>query len=107
MLFWPRTTVVRVLHQPAGVVYGGGERVAVLKHVRAPVVALDLLVGADHYDLVLGGDPQGAYGHYVRLDASGMDPSQLTIEWKPEGVWLSYPTGHRLFVPAKSFSFGR
>ncbi|WP_416901806.1 hypothetical protein [Micromonospora echinospora] len=112
VLWWPRTTVVRVVDQPSEVVYADGSRhFAVLTHVRAPIAAIRLLGEAssavDHYAVVLGRDPGGSYGHRVRLDATGMDPADLTVEWTSDGVWLSYPSGHRVFVPATRFTGGR
>jgi hypothetical protein len=103
----PRTTVVRTSSQPAGVVYPTDRttHVAVLRHVRSPMAAVGL--GADHYEVVLGRDPSGGYGHRVRVEATGADASQFTVEWTTEGAWLAYPTGHRLFVPARSFLHGR
>ncbi len=110
-LWWPRTTVVQVFQQPAGLTYAdGSSHIAVLKRVRAPVAALGLsaaVPAADHYQIVLSRDPGGHYGHRVRLDATGVDPNGLTVEWTTDGAWLTYPSGHRLFVPAKSFIGGR
>ncbi|XTZ15178.1 hypothetical protein ACQSSU_27670 [Micromonospora echinospora] len=112
VLWWPRTTVVRVVDQPSEVVYADGSaHFAVLTHVRAPIAAIRLSQDAssavNHYAVVLGRDPGGSYGHRVRLDATGMDPTELTVEWTADGVWLSYPSGHRVFVPATHFTGGR
>jgi hypothetical protein len=111
-LWWPRTTVVSVSTQPAAVTYSDDSvHVAVVKHVRAPIAALRLsdddASDLSHYTVVLGRDPSGGYGHHVRLDASGADPSGLTVEWTADGAWLTYRSGHRLFVPAASFTGGR
>ncbi|RKR87014.1 hypothetical protein BDK92_1286 [Micromonospora pisi] len=113
LLCWPRRTVVEVINQPPEVRYADGDNshVAVLVHVRAPIAALQLSAGGtsslDHYEVVLGSDPSGGYGHLVRVDATGMDPGRLTVVWTVEGAWLNYQHGHRLFVPAKSFVGGR
>ncbi|MFB9322050.1 hypothetical protein [Cryptosporangium minutisporangium] len=112
-LWWPRSTVVAVYRQPAGVVYADNVRhVAVLRHVRAPIAALQSSGAAasreNHYVLVLGSDPSGGYGHPVRLDAgTGTDAERLTVEWSPAGATVTYGSGHRLFVPAASFTGGR
>ncbi|MFB9544785.1 hypothetical protein [Micromonospora sagamiensis] len=112
LLWWPRTTVVRVVDQPSGIGYADGSaHFAVLTHVRAPIAAIRLSEGGssavDHHAVVLGRDRSGGYGHRVRFDATGMDPADLTVEWTAEGVWLSYGSGHRVFVPANQFTGGR
>ena len=111
-LWWPRTTVIRVISQPPGVVYADDStHVAVLKRVRAPMAALPLpnldTSALDHYEVVMGRDPSGGYGHHVRIEATGADPADLTVEWTADGAWLVYQSGHRLFVPAKYFTGGR
>ena len=111
--FWPRTTVVEVFRQPADVTYRDGrQHVAVLRHVRAPIAALrlsrDSAVDADHYDLVLGSDPGGNYGHHVRLDAgTGDGVDGLAVRWTETGATLTYGSGHVLTVPARLFVGGR
>lgn len=111
-LLWPRTTVVKVFEQPPAVAYADGSpHVAVLRHIHAPIAAVRLSGDGfsvqNHYEVVLGRDPGGDYGHRVRLDATGMDPAELTVEWAPDGAWLDYRSGHRVFVPASSFIGGR
>lgn len=112
VLWWPRTTVVRVEQQPPAVVYpDGGRHVAVLRHVRAPITALRSTGSGpspvDHYEVVLGRDPSGDHGHRIRFDATGMDPDDLTVEWTADGATLAYRSGHRIFVPATFFTGGR
>lgn len=112
ILWWPRTTVVKSFSQPPSVVYSDDSlHTVVLRHVRAPIAALrlsdDSASGLDHYEVSLGRDPSGGYGHHVRLDATDMDPTRLAVEWTTEGVSLNFESGHRLFVPAVSFVGGR
>jgi hypothetical protein len=112
VLCWPRTTVLKVLSQPPGVQYADDStHVAVLKHVRAPIAALQFLnvdtSAVDRYEVVMGRDPGGGYGHRIRIEAAGADPADLTVEWTTDGAWLVYRSGHRLFVPAKYFIGGR
>ena len=71
------------------------------------LLAGDGFSAQNHYEVVLGRDPGGDYGHRVRLDATGMDPAELTVEWTPDGAWLDYRSGHRAFVPASFFIGGR
>jgi hypothetical protein len=112
ILWWPRTTVVKTFSQPPGVVYSDDSlHTVVLQHVHAPIAVLrlsdDSTSGLDHYEVYLGRDPSGGYGHHVRLDATDMDPTRLTVEWATEGVSLNFGSGHRVFVPATSFVGGR
>jgi hypothetical protein len=111
-LYWPRTTAVKTFTQPAGVVYADGSvHTAVLRHVRAPISALqpwtDGSSDHDHYEVCLGRDPGGGYGHFVRLGATDLDPARLTVEWSADGAWLTFTSGHRVLVPAASFIGGR
>ena len=109
--WWPQTDVVEVFRGDAN--YGGGQQqVAVLRHVRAPISALrmspDTTSEVDHYELVLGSDPSGGYGHHVRLDvgtADGVD--DLTVQWAESGATIRYGSGHVLSVPAQLFVGGR
>lgn len=102
VLSWPRTNVVEVFTQPSTITYqqDAGAHVAVLRHVHA-------FVGVDHYDVVLGRDRGGSYGHLVRLDMTGVDPTALTVEWTTEGAWLVLRSGHRVLVPADKIVGGR
>ncbi|GAA0251286.1 hypothetical protein [Cryptosporangium japonicum] len=109
--WWPRTDVVTTFRADA--TYGDGRQyVAVVRHVHAPITALrlsgDSSSATDHYEIVLGSDPSGNYGHYVRLDAGtaeGIDG--LTITWAEPGASIRYPSGHALYVPARLFTGGR
>ncbi len=111
-LWWPRATVLKVISQPPGVGYADDStHVAVLKRVRAPIAVPQLpnvdASALDHYEVVMGRDPSGGYGHHIRIEATGADPADLTVEWTADGAWLVYRSGHRLFVPAKYFIGGR
>jgi hypothetical protein len=111
-LCWPRTSDVKAFTQPAPDLYKDGSiHTAVLKHVRAPISALrpwaDGDSDLDHYEVYLGRDPSGGYGHHVRLGATDLDPTRLTVEWTSDGAWLDFASGHRVFVPAASFVGGR
>ncbi len=47
-----------------------------------------------------------AYFHRVTFDALGSrEPS--SVVWSQEGISLSYPKGHKLFIPKGSFIGGR
>ena len=99
VLTWPRTTTVKTM--TATERYGeDGGHVAVLKHVHAPL-------GIDHWVVVMGRDPGGGYGHRVRLEATGVDPSSVAVEWTQDDATLVYGTGHRVTVPARFFTGGR
>jgi hypothetical protein len=62
------------------------------------------------------GAGNGSYGHYMRYSfhpsgddyrALGRHLHKCTVTWAPEGVTLSEPDGHRLFIPAASYLGGR
>jgi hypothetical protein len=98
-LTWPRTTTVKTM--TATVDYAdGGEHLAIVQHVEAPV-------GVDHFEVVLGRDPSGTYGHRVRLEATGLDPESVSIRWAKDNAILTYASGHQLTVPARAFTGGR
>ncbi|WP_051570845.1 hypothetical protein [Cryptosporangium arvum] len=109
--WWPQTDVVKVFRADA--TYGDGrQHVAVVRHVHAPISALRLSgdrdTAADHYEIVLGSDPGGDYGHHVRFDAGtaeGVDGA--TITWSGDGASIRYPSGHSVDVPARMFTGGR
>jgi hypothetical protein len=109
--WWPQTDVVEVFRGDAN--YGDGQQqVAVLRHVRAPISALRLSTGStsevDHYEIVLGSDPRGDYGHHVRLDVGTTDGAEgITVQWTESGVTIRYGSGHVLSVPAHLFVGGR
>ncbi|MDI6104748.1 hypothetical protein QLQ12_39775 [Actinoplanes sp. NEAU-A12] len=99
VLTWPRVTTVKTM--TATEHYGeDGGHVAVLKHVHAPL-------GTDHWEIVMGRDPSGGYGHGVRLDATGVDASSVVVEWGKDDATIVYGSGHRLTVPARFFTGGR
>ena len=57
-------------------------------------------------------DEQNGYGHYTEYEFHnyhGEDDyfARCSTEWTPEGITISEPTGHTLFVPKKAFIGGR
>ena len=62
--------------------------------------------------IVRGNDDPGGYGHYsgYTFHNYNSQPDYFTrcaCEWKPNGVSLTEPTGHTLFIPASAFTGGR
>lgn len=105
VVWWPRTTEVETFTQPDTVTYTDGLDPHHASLYRRYSYAEDVgLPFADekHY-LVLGAHAPAQYGHVVEVDITGSDPTDLTVEWEPDGAWITYGTGHRLFVPADSF----
>lgn len=106
VLVWPRSTTLAVHRQPESVDYPDGRvHVAVLR--RRYSLATSLGLRSEAYEVKLGSGADAGYGHAVRLVVTGGDPEDLVVEWEPEGAWLIYGTGHRVFVPAESFLGGR
>jgi hypothetical protein len=99
-----RTRLVETFDQPASVTYRDGyQHTATLWHITG--VGTPVGLGPDHYEVLLGSS--SSYGHTVRLGATGFDPTDLPVSWEPDGAWLVYGSGHRVFVPAEEFLFGR
>lgn len=95
-----RTKLVSTFEQPASVDYRDGDRhKATLWHITG--VGTPVGLGPDHYEVLLGTTTR--YGHIVRLEALGFDPTDLAVSWQVSGVWLLYGSGHQLFVPADRF----
>lgn len=109
--WWPRSEVVEVYR--SDVKYADGRsHVAVVRHVRAPITALRLgdpvESDADHYEVVLGSDPSGNYGHRIRLDVgAGTDVESIRVEFTPDWATIDLRSGHSLTVPASAFLGGR
>lgn len=66
-----------------------------------------------HHFVFIGRGTEVSYGHYtdysphhgVELMADYV--RGLATDWAAEGVTLTEPSGHRLFIPAESFTGGR
>jgi hypothetical protein len=43
-----------------------------------------------------------SHGHVVELEATGIDPTAFTVEWEPDGVWITDESDHRVFVYVKT-----
>lgn len=105
-LSWPQRDAIDSFQQPVTVQYDDGSvHYATRWRIHSPAAPVGL--GDDHHVMVLGSDPSGAYGHPVRFAALGSEPTELTVRWAPEGAFIDYGSGHRVFVPARWFTGGR
>lgn len=101
VLWWPRTEVTHRSSSPPSVVYDGP-----LPYFLTLVHRYDL-AGRHSYRMVIGRSPGASYGHWVDVDtALGADGIESTT-WTDSGVRVRFPTGHEVFVPARSFTGGR
>lgn len=100
-LRWPRTEVVHRSHEPSAVTYGDQSR----HHLG--LIRETTLSGQESYRLMIGRDPGLGYGHSVDVEADLGAGGIAGTEWTAAGVHVRFTTGHRLFVPAKSFTHGR
>ncbi len=74
------------------------------RHCRIGVVS--------HVQLTPDTQASSSYGHWIEYEFQNYtsDPNYLTrctIVWESEGVTITEPTGHKLFVPKKAFIGGR
>lgn len=66
-----------------------------------------------HHFVFVGRGTEVSYGHYTDYSPhKGVELMAdyvrgLAVEWTAEGVTLSEPSGHRLFIPAEGFTGGR
>ncbi|RAJ66660.1 hypothetical protein K378_02832 [Streptomyces sp. Amel2xB2] len=101
LLQWPHTEVVHRARQPQTVSYGDAAP-HYLGLKREHTVS-----GRESYRLMIGRDPGLGYGHLVQIDASLGAEGIADTEWTKTGVRVRFGTGHTLFVPASSFTYGR
>lgn len=101
LLQWPHTEVVERSREQSTTLYADDSR-----HYLG-LLRERTLSGAESYRLMIGRDPGLGYGHLLEVDAAlGAEGIERT-EWTKAGVRVRFGTGHTLFVPAKSFMFGR
>ncbi|MET9378796.1 hypothetical protein ABZX98_32445 [Streptomyces sp. NPDC002992] len=98
---WPQSEVTYRSKAPASVAYPDG-----FPHV-LELVHRHTLSGRHSYTMVIGRSPNMSYGHWVDIDtvlgAKGIE----STTWTQSAVRVRFPTGHELFVPARSFLYGR
>ncbi|MEV4950016.1 hypothetical protein [Streptomyces sp. NPDC053755] len=99
--WWPRTEVTYRSSAPSAVVYADGS-----PHFLSLVHRYSLS-GQQSYRMVVGRDPGASYGHWVDVDAALGASGIESATWTESGVRVRFPTGHELFVPARSFLYGR
>lgn len=101
VLWWPRTEVTYRSSAPSAVVYDDQS-----PHFLG-LVHQHTLSGRHSYRMVIGRDSSLSYGHWVDIDtvlgAKGIE----SATWTESGVRVRFPTGHEVFVPARSFLHGR
>lgn len=72
---------------------------------------------APRYAVYVGRTPEPVYGHFLDYGFTGVsedalwdvekDIERCTIQWDQQGVALSSPSGHILFIPKKMYEGGR
>ncbi|MFD3807248.1 hypothetical protein ACFWSF_15815 [Streptomyces sp. NPDC058611] len=101
VLWWPRTEVTYRSSAPPSLVYDD----------RSPhflgLVHEHSLSGRDSYRMVIGRDSGLSYGHHLDIDAALGSEGIESTTWTESGVRVRFPTGHEVFVPARSFLYGR
>ncbi|MFJ8769734.1 hypothetical protein [Streptomyces clavifer] len=100
-LWWPRTEVTYRSSAPSSVAYDDQS-----PHFLG-LVHKHTLSGRNTYRLVVGRDSSLSYGHWVDLDAVLGAKGIRSTTWTESGVRVRFPTDHEIFVPARSFMYGR
>ncbi|WP_392896451.1 hypothetical protein [Streptomyces sp. LN699] len=100
-LWWPQRDVTYRSSAPSAVVYADESA-----HFLA-LVHEHTLSGRHSYRMVIGRDPTPSYGHWVDVDAALGAKGIESTTWTESGVRVRFPTGHEIFVPARSFLYGR
>lgn len=101
LLQWPWTDVVHRSRQSSTTAYGDGSQ----HHLG--LKRQHTLSGQESYSLMIGRDPGLSYGHLLDVDAGLAAEGIEKTEWTRAGVRIRFATGHTLFVPARSFTYGR
>lgn len=65
------------------------------------------LSGRHSYRLVIGRDASLSYGHWVDVDTDLAAKGIESTAWTDSGVRVRFPTGDKVFVPARFFLYGR
>ncbi|MET9952499.1 hypothetical protein ABZ135_13265 [Streptomyces sp. NPDC006339] len=100
-LWWPRKEVTYRNTAPSSIVYADES-----PHFLS-LVHEHTLSGRHAYRMVIGRSPGASYGHWVEVDpVLGAEGVESTT-WSESGVRVRFRTGHEIFVPARSFLFGR
>ena len=68
-----------------------------------------------HYTIYAGKDDGlPGYGHFIDFTFHfGYEPDEVSVikktnvDWQPEGITMTMTSGHKLFIPQKSFTGGR
>ena len=104
IVWWPQTTELERFAQPDTITYSDGfGHAAILRRHHSMLTSIGF--ANESYDILFGvTDGRISYGHTVDVDFTGADPSDITVEWEPDGAWINYATGHRVFVPEEAFT---
>lgn len=101
VLWWPRTEVTYRSSAPSSIAYADGSAHFLgLVHTYSPS-------GRQSYRMVVGRDPGLSYGHWLDVDAALGRSGIEAVTWTESGVRVRFPSGHEVFVPARSFLGGR
>jgi hypothetical protein len=93
--------------QPANVNYQSYDPYSVVIYEVSP-----LLAAYPRYEVFVVNSPSLSYGHVVEYGfhnaAHELDYfSRCIVDWSPDGITVTEPTGHKLFIPKKAFIGGR
>lgn len=99
-LFWPSRREVYRSTQPSSVHYDAADPY-VLSVIEGPVEYLEL--GWPHRHSIRVSRRGDDYGHYIPVRNDRI----ARVDWRPEGLSVTFETAHRLFIPNAAFVSGR
>ncbi|MFG2873795.1 hypothetical protein ACGFYU_02025 [Streptomyces sp. NPDC048337] len=101
VLWWPQREVTYRSSAPSSVAYDD----------KSPhslgLVHEHTMSGRHSYRMVIGRDAGVSYGHWLDIDPTLGAKGIESTTWTETGVRVRFPTGHEIFVPARSFLYGR
>ncbi|MFC5746663.1 hypothetical protein [Actinomadura rugatobispora] len=99
-----RTTTLKQLQQPSTIQYPDESQ-----HYIGLQEGRSLIFGrVVEHQIYAGRDSGLGYGHFVEIELPvGDRPVLKDAVWEPAGVRARFASGHELFVPARSFMYGR
>ena len=109
------TRIVKTWPQPEHLKYDGRVYYFTVCETRQYIPSLPSLLlglsGSRDYFIFIGKEEKPSYGHFIAYTFhSGNDDKAVkntVVDWQEDGITLTTPSGHVLFIPEESFTGGR
>lgn len=108
-----RHRIVKTWDQPEHVEHDGRTYYLTVAESKPylPTVSSLLFSGMKKYFIFIGKEEKPSYGHFIdfTFHYGGDDEAvkSSTVDWQENGITLTTPSGHVLFIPQESFTGGR